>query len=217
MSATTPLSRETIITGFDGFQSAMDGMSEAFAQERNHVYVLADHPEDHHLANHADQGWIRFSDFLYPSEAFNDPENAHTDLKERADTTLFGTLFAPLDHVDPHAHASRGRVYVPGEFSTHVTGLSNEHPDSIIISGRFHPPGDYELSAPHSDHADAYAIGELSIPATVIPGEDIRGLMACNPTLFGSLIIPRDLMTEDALEVADRGLDVKVETDGGDA
>lgn len=140
-------------------------------------------------------GVKQFANWKYPSWAFVDEES--TEDIERADAQLAGVAAFPEDAVRTEDH----RVLSPAEYMERIEALQDHYGDEyILMTGVFSPPGGgFSIQ----DSESVHRIGMNTFPAGVFANSGISSIKSAKTTLGGALILRRDDVTSDVLDIVD--------------
>lgn len=154
-----------------------------------------------------EDGGVYFGDFGYPDYGFMDEG---TTALEHADTQLVGSYLFPETAVDPMHHA----VWTLDQYREHVDQLEAEYGDDrVVFVGTFAPRGTYGTLAVGGD----YELGSTRFPPGAFTGDGVSPLHASNLALAGTVIVPRENVADDVLELADGERDNLAPPQGGEA
>jgi len=135
----------------------------------------------------------RIGDLVYPADAFADQET--TDDIVAADWQLAGLAAFPVDSLDTHHH----RVLHTGQLVAILRDLRRHYDNHAIMTGGWAPNRDWSIMA----DGTVWNAGCLRYPAAVFDDGDVRTLQRAKLQFGGSIILPRDVLSEQAHEVLD--------------
>lgn len=155
------------------------------------------HDEPSLVAKHAGK-WI--GDVAYPRVGFADPDTT-TDL-ESADRSLIATTFFDAEHVD----TSSPHVLDVDEYADVADDVLEQYDpdDHAVFTGAFAPQDSYSFSVdgPFMRAADAVYPASAFTHST-----GLSSLNAGKTSLYGSIVIPREHLSSDALDILSGELD----------
>lgn len=141
-------------------------------------------------------GVNRIGDAAFPGYAFGDETD--DDPLETFDTTLIGTLNAPESVVRPEHPA----VHTPAEYIDVFRDVVDEYDPAeyAVFVGAFAPAGDYSIMNEGAIHR----VGDTIVPADAFKNQvGIDGVGKANQFFYGTTIVPRSILSTDALELVD--------------
>lgn len=141
-------------------------------------------------------GVKRIGDAVFPGYGFADETD--DDPLEAFDTTLIGTLAAPESVVRPEHPA----VHTPAEYLDVFRDVVADYdPDEYaVFIGAFSPEGNYGIMNEGAIHR----VGDTIVPADAFKSStSIGGVQQANQFFYGTSIVPRSILSTDALELVD--------------
>lgn len=195
-------------SGVRDFAIDSDPSTELLDDDRNPIDVdVPDHVTDetpsHYLDEPeigADDGVKRIGDAAFPAYGFAD--QGSTDELEQADRTLIGTTIYPGDAV---RSAHPGVLTVADMLDT-VDALFDEYDadEYAIMIGAFSPKDSYRIMS----EGPVQRTADVIFPSDAFTSTDsIDSVGAGNPALYGTVIVERDALSEDAKALVDGDVD----------
>jgi len=175
-------------TPHDLLERARNGLEDTDLETPSHYH---DDPEID------DDGLVkRLGDVAYPVASFDD--DVDSDVFPGVDTTLLGTIMLPEHAVDP-AHPN---VFSPAEYIDVFRDVVDEYDpgEHVVYTGAFAPAGSWSIKADHG----VFRVGDSLYNADAFANSTGTSSVNKAQTMFyGTTVVPRTLMSKEALEVVD--------------
>lgn len=155
-------------------------------------------------------GVIRIGDVGFPDYGFVDDVDAQA-LEQAVDRTLLGASAFPESAVRPEHPA----VLSTSAYLETVADLREQYdPDEYAVAvGAFAPVGNYSIS----NEGGVHRIGDTIFPAYAFSNRSgIASIQKAGTVFYGTTIVPREYLSEDALALIDGDVDEINAPDAGD-
>lgn len=140
----------------------------------------------------------RYVDYQYPDFAF-DADLTETNPLDTADAQFAGTHFFPTERLDTSHH----RVLEFGEFYDvfqRVIDTVDDPTEYAAMTGYFNPAGgEWSIIS----EGAFFRLHSVAFPRGISPDDDATLLRKANMAFSGLLIVPRDVLSEQALDVVE--------------